>query len=88
MLTRDVMAGLIAAIHALPAYGKKNVDARDKRGHGDGEVLRPHRNALKSPQPAGAETKRFEPVRRHIRHKHLPERDYALEKIFPSRNGR
>jgi hypothetical protein len=30
------------------------MDARDKRGHSDGEVLRPHRNALKSPQPASA----------------------------------
>jgi hypothetical protein len=26
--------------------------ARDERGQGDGEALRPHRNALKSPQPA------------------------------------
>jgi hypothetical protein len=30
------------------------MDARDKRERGDGEVLRPHRNALKSPQPASA----------------------------------
>jgi len=33
-LTRDVMAGLVPAIHVLlPA--QKNVDARDKSGHDD-----------------------------------------------------
>jgi hypothetical protein len=30
------------------------MDARDKRRHGNGEVLQPHRNALKNPQPASA----------------------------------
>jgi hypothetical protein len=32
--TKLVMAGLVPAIHALPA-AKKDVDARDKRGHDD-----------------------------------------------------
>ena len=27
------MAGLVPAIHVLNAAGKKDVDARDKRGH-------------------------------------------------------
>ena len=35
-----------------------------------------------------SETKWFQPVRHHIRHKHLSERDYALEKIFSNRNSR
>jgi len=31
-----VMAGLVPAIHAMPAeQSKKDVDARDKRGHDD-----------------------------------------------------
>jgi len=34
------MAGLVPAIHAL-AYGKKGVDARDKRGH-DAATTRRH----------------------------------------------
>jgi hypothetical protein len=34
------------------------------------------------------ETKWFQPVRHHIRHKHLSERDHAFEKIFSSRNSR
>ena len=34
------MAGLVPAIHALRARaGKKDVDARDKRGHDSGEVV-------------------------------------------------
>jgi hypothetical protein len=32
------MAGLVPAIHDLLAAGKEDVDARDKRGHDDGEV--------------------------------------------------
>ena len=33
-----VMAGIVPAIHAcLLKLGKKDVDARDKRGHDDGE---------------------------------------------------
>ena len=28
-----VMAGLVPAIHVLAAHMKKDVDARDKRGH-------------------------------------------------------
>jgi hypothetical protein len=44
---RGVMAGLVPAIHALLAeLGKKDVDARDKRGHDEGDVIAPHRNAL------------------------------------------
>jgi hypothetical protein len=40
-----VMVGLVPAIHALLAeLGKKDVDARDKRGHDGGEVIRSHRN--------------------------------------------
>jgi hypothetical protein len=42
-----VMAGLVPAIQ--PCWltpGKKNVDARDKRGHDGGEVVRFHRNVL------------------------------------------
>jgi hypothetical protein len=42
-----VMAGLVPAIHACwLTPGKKNVDARDKRGHDGGEVVRFHRNVL------------------------------------------
>jgi hypothetical protein len=42
-----VMAGLVPAIHALLADTRQeNVDARDKRGHDGGEVLRFHRNVL------------------------------------------
>jgi len=35
------MAGLVPAIHVLPAanYEKKGVDARDKRGHDGGEAV-------------------------------------------------
>jgi hypothetical protein len=33
------MAGLVPAIHALAAYRRKDVDARDKRGH-DGDTFR------------------------------------------------
>jgi hypothetical protein len=42
------MAGLVPAIHALLAepQQKKDVDARDKRGHDGGKVIRPHRNVL------------------------------------------
>jgi len=32
-----VMAGLVPAIRALLVCGRKDVDARDKRGHDDGE---------------------------------------------------
>ena len=37
------MAGLVPAIHALLAdvRAKKDVDARDKRGHDDGSCARP-----------------------------------------------
>jgi hypothetical protein len=35
------MAGLVPAIHVLLALGKKDVDARDKRGHDGGEVIDP-----------------------------------------------
>jgi hypothetical protein len=31
------MAGLVPAIHGLLSPSKKDVDARDKRGHDDGE---------------------------------------------------
>jgi hypothetical protein len=52
-----VMAGLVAAIHIFPhptlprergrvGWGKKDVDARDKRGHDGGEVIRSHRNTF------------------------------------------
>jgi len=42
-----VMAGLVPAIHALLADTRQeNVDARDKRGHDGGEVVRFHRNVL------------------------------------------
>jgi hypothetical protein len=41
------MAGLVPAIHVfLLKVRKKDVDARDKRGHDAGEVVRFHRNAL------------------------------------------
>jgi hypothetical protein len=41
------MAGLVAAIHVFRAESpKEDVDARDKRGHDGGEVVRSHRNAL------------------------------------------
>jgi hypothetical protein len=36
-----VMAGLVPAIHVFslpPRAGKQDVDARDKRGHDDGEA--------------------------------------------------
>jgi hypothetical protein len=36
-----VMAGPVPAIHVLLA---DDVDARDKRGHDNGEVIRSHRN--------------------------------------------
>jgi hypothetical protein len=35
-----VMAGLVPAIHALLYRCEKDVDARDKRGHDDGNVVR------------------------------------------------
>jgi hypothetical protein len=43
-----VMAGLVPAIHVLlaEAPARKTVDARDKRGHDDGEVVRSHRELL------------------------------------------
>jgi hypothetical protein len=38
------MAGLVPAIHALlPSRRKQDVDARDKRGHDEGEI-RAHQN--------------------------------------------
>src|SRR5260370_17474241 len=41
------MAGFVPAIHALLLkLTKKDVDARDKRGHDGGEAIRSHRNAL------------------------------------------
>jgi hypothetical protein len=41
-----VMAGLVPAIYVfLTAARKKDVDARDKRGHDAGEVIRYRRNA-------------------------------------------
>ena len=36
MTRSTIMAGLVPAIHVLLAV-KKDVDARDKRGHDDGE---------------------------------------------------
>src|SRR5260370_32377197 len=40
-----VMAGLVPAIHVLLAeLQRKDVDARDKRGHDGGELIRSHRN--------------------------------------------
>jgi len=42
-----VMAGLVPAIHVcLLKLSKKDVDARDKRGHDCGGVIRSHRNVL------------------------------------------
>ena len=42
-----VMAGLVPAIYVLLAeVPQKDVDARDKRGHDGGEVIRSHPNAL------------------------------------------
>jgi hypothetical protein len=83
------MARLIAAIDVLPAHGNRNVNARDKVRARDGEVIPPHRNALKSPQPAGAWAQIGSNLsRRHIGHKHLAERHYAFEKIFQNRNRR
>jgi hypothetical protein len=43
-----VMAGLVPAIHVLlaEAPARKTVDARDKRGHDDGEVVQSHRELL------------------------------------------
>jgi hypothetical protein len=35
------MAGLVPAIHVLVAAFKKDVDARDERGHDDGEIDKP-----------------------------------------------
>jgi hypothetical protein len=65
-LRRDVMAGLTAAIHAFRPYpprarGKTWMPAT-RRGHGNGEVLQPHRNALKSPQSAGAQGDQMVPT--------------------------
>jgi hypothetical protein len=34
------MAGLVPAIHVLVILTKKDVDARDKRGHDESRVLR------------------------------------------------
>jgi hypothetical protein len=39
VMYRGVMAGLVPAIHALARTAKKDVDARDKRGH-DGAITR------------------------------------------------
>ena len=43
-----VMAGLVPAIYVFSAESakKKDVDARDKRGHDGGEVIQSRRNAL------------------------------------------
>jgi hypothetical protein len=42
-----VMAGLVPAIHVFWLKArKKDVDARDKRGHDGGEVIRSHRDLL------------------------------------------
>ena len=42
-----VMAGLVPAMTScLRNLGEKDVDARDKRGHDAGEVIRCHRNLL------------------------------------------
>jgi hypothetical protein len=41
-----VMAGLVPAIHVfLAESAQEGVDARDKRGHDAGEVIRSHRSA-------------------------------------------
>jgi hypothetical protein len=41
------MAWLVPAIHAFYLWpSKKDVDARDKRGHDGGEVIRSRWNAL------------------------------------------
>jgi hypothetical protein len=66
------------------------MDARDKRGHGDGEVLDliGTRSKARSRQVLRGINGFSEPVRRHIRHKHLSEQDYAFEKIFRRGNGR
>jgi hypothetical protein len=41
------MAGLVPAIHVLRAKGnKKDVDARDKRGHDSAEVVQYDRKPL------------------------------------------
>jgi len=41
------LSRLVPAIHAFPlSCRKKDVDARDKRGHDGGETIRSHRNAL------------------------------------------
>jgi hypothetical protein len=41
------MAGLVPAIHVFRLrLRKKDVDARDKRGHDAGKVIRSHRNML------------------------------------------
>ena len=50
------MAGLVPAIHVLLGPRKKDVDARDKRGHDEGEIglsekLVP-RKGLEPPTPA------------------------------------
>jgi len=34
-----VMAGLVPAIHVFGCWGVQNVDARDKRGHDEGEPV-------------------------------------------------
>jgi hypothetical protein len=40
------MAGLVPAIDVFPAESQQeDVDARDKRGHDGGEMIRSHRNA-------------------------------------------
>jgi hypothetical protein len=42
------MAGLVPAIHVLLAEaGKKDVDARDKRGH-DGDSITPNRFSIRT----------------------------------------
>jgi len=41
------MAGLVPAIHVFSLKARrKDVDARDKRGHGGGEIIPSHRELL------------------------------------------
>jgi len=48
---RRVMAGLVPAIHALLADARQeDVDARDKRGHDGGKVIRSYWDALYIPR--------------------------------------
>jgi hypothetical protein len=88
---RDVVAGVstkrsitIAAIDVLPAYGNKDVDARDKSADTATarcfDLIRT-RSKARGRQALGDQTG-SDLSRRHIRHKHLAERHYAFEKIF------